>query len=131
MSAGHVDIFCQNLGITAYTLENYSNFKNKFLLNNGSILEINDNYNNKTRENVSFTQLSEIIKFLSNQDFPGMDKFRFRTSLGKIKEMRVKMNKTKKSKRNDSCMSDFLSSSFSPVMADLAAGSSAWKSASL
>ena len=131
MSAGHVDIFCQNLGITAYTLENYSNFKNKFLLNNDSILEINDNYNNKSRENVSFTQLSEIIKFLSNQDFPGMDKFRFRTSLGKIKEMRVKMNKTKKSKRNDSCMSDFLSSSFSPVMADLAAGSSAWKSASL
>ena len=43
MSAGHVDVFCQNLGIIQYTLENYSNFKNKFLFNNGSILEINDN----------------------------------------------------------------------------------------
>ena len=60
-----------------------------------------------------------------------MDKFRLRTSLGKIKEMHVKMNKTKKSKRNDSCMSDFLSSCFSAVMTDLAAGSSAGESASL
>ena len=60
-----------------------------------------------------------------------MDKFRLRASLGKIKEMRVKMNKTKKSKRNDSCISDFLSSPFSPVMADLPAGSSAEESASL
>ena len=43
VSAGHVSVFCQNLGITVYTLENYSNFKNKFLSNNnGSILEIND-----------------------------------------------------------------------------------------
>ena len=30
MSAGHVGVFCQNLCITACTLENYSNFKNKF-----------------------------------------------------------------------------------------------------
>ena len=60
-----------------------------------------------------------------------MDKFRLRTSLGKIKEIRVKMNKTKKSKRKDSCISDFLSSPFSPVMAELAAGSSAGESASL
>ena len=60
-----------------------------------------------------------------------MDKFRLRTSLGKIKEMRVRMNKTKKSKRNDSCMSDFLGSPFSPVMADLATGSSAGESASM
>ena len=53
MSAGHVGVFCQNLGITAYTLENYSNFKNKFLFKNGSILEINDYYNsNKSRGNV-------------------------------------------------------------------------------
>ena len=37
ISTGHVGVFCQNLGITAYTLENYSNFKNKFLFNNGSI----------------------------------------------------------------------------------------------
>ena len=48
-------------------------------------------------------------------------------SLGKIKEMRVKMKKkkTKKSNRNESCMSDFLSSPFSPVMANLGADSSA------
>ena len=58
-----------------------------------------------------------------------MDKLK--ENLGKIKKMRVKMNKTKKSKRNDSCMSDILSSPFSPVMADLAAGSSAGESASL
>ena len=59
-------------------------------------LEINDYYNNRSSGNVSFTELSEIINALSNQDFAGMDKFRLRTSLGKIKEMRVKMNKTKK-----------------------------------
>ena len=54
-------------------------------------------------------------------------------SLGKMKEMPVKKNKTKKSKRNDSCMSDLLSSPFSAVavMTDLAAGSSAGESASL
>ena len=44
MPAGHVGIFCQNLGITTYILENYCNYKNKFLFNNGSILEINDYY---------------------------------------------------------------------------------------
>ena len=61
-----------------------------------------------------------------------MDKFRLREKTGKIKEMcDVKMNKTKKSKRNDSCMSDFLSSPLSLVMADLAADSSAGESASL
>ena len=125
MSVGHVDVFCQNLGITAYTLENYSNFKNKFLFNNGSILELNDYYNsNKSRGSVSFTELSEIINTLSGQNFAGMDKFRLRERLGKIKEMCcVKMNKTK--------MSGFLSSPFSLVMADLAAGSSAGESASL
>ena len=85
---------CQNLGITTYTLENYSNFKNKFLFNNGSILEINYYYSNKSRGNVSFTELSEIINTLSSQDFAGMDKFRLRASWGKIKKMRVKMNKT-------------------------------------
>ena len=110
MPVGHVGVFCQNLGITAYTLENYSNFKNKFLFNNGSILELNDyNNSNESKGNVSFTDLSEIINTLSSQDFAGMDKFRLRERLGKIKEMcRVKMNKTKKIKRNDSCMSDFL-----------------------
>ena len=56
-----------------------------------------------------------------------MDKFRLMASLVKIKEMRVKMKKkkTKKSNRNESCMSDFLSSPFSPVMANLGADSSA------
>ena len=76
ISAGHVVVFCQNLGIIAYTLENYSNFKNKFLFNNGSILEINDYFNDRSRGNVSFTELSEIITTLSNQDFAGLDKFR-------------------------------------------------------
>ena len=129
ISAWHVAFFCQNLGITAYTLDNYSNFRNKFLFNNGSILKINDYYNNRSRENVSFTELSETINTLSNQDFAEMDKFRLRTSLGKTKEMCVKMNKTKISKINDSYMSDFLSSPFSPVLADLTAGSSAGESA--
>ena len=76
-------------------------------------------------------EFSEIINTLLNQDFAGMDKFRLRISLGKIKEMRVKRNKTKKSMRNDICMSDFLSSPFSPVMVDLTAGSIAGESASL
>ena len=101
----------------------------KFLFNNGSILEINDYHNNRSRGNVSFIELSEIINTLSNQDFAGMDKFILRTSLEKIKEMRVKMNKTKK--RNGSCLNDFLSSPFSPVMTDLAARTSAWESSSL
>ena len=30
-------VFCQNLDVTGYALENYSNFKNKFLFNNDSI----------------------------------------------------------------------------------------------
>ena len=75
MSAGHVGFFCQNLGITAYILENYSNFKNKFLFNNGSILEINDYFNDRSRGNVSFTELPEVITTLSNQDFAGLDIF--------------------------------------------------------
>ena len=61
MFAGHVGVFCQILGITGKTLDNYSNFKNKFLFNNDSILEIND-YNNRSRGNVSFTELCEIIR---------------------------------------------------------------------
>ena len=52
--SGHVGVFCQNLGITAYTLENYSIFKNKFLFNNDNILEVNDYYNNRSRGNVKF-----------------------------------------------------------------------------
>ena len=58
MSVGHVGVFCQILGITGKTLDNYSNFKNKFLFNNDSILEIND-FNNRSRGNVSFTELCE------------------------------------------------------------------------
>ena len=30
ISVGHVGVFCQNLGISAYILENCSNSKNKF-----------------------------------------------------------------------------------------------------
>ena len=55
----------QNLAIKAYTFENYSNFKNKFSFNNGSILKINDYYNNRSRANESFTELRE-INTLSN-----------------------------------------------------------------
>ena len=39
--------------------------------------------------------IQETINTLSNQDFAGLDKFRLRTSLGRIKEMHVKTNKTK------------------------------------
>ena len=121
------------LGIRAYTLEINSNFKNKFLIlfNNGSILDINNYCDNRSRGNVSFNELSEIINILSNQGFAGLDKFGLRTNLGKIKEMRVKINKTKKSNRNERRISDFLSSPFSPVMANLTAGSSAGESAKL
>ena len=58
--AGHVGVSCQNLGITAYTLENYSNCESNFSFNNGSILEILDDF--RTRENASFNNLSQIIK---------------------------------------------------------------------
>lgn len=57
-------IFCQNLGITAYTLGSYSIFENKFLFNSGTIFQINDYY--KARRNVSFTEFSKIINTLSN-----------------------------------------------------------------
>ena len=63
-------VSCQNL---VYALENYSNFKNNFSLNNGSILEINDCH--KTTGNESFTELFEIKNTLSNQNFAGLDKF--------------------------------------------------------
>ena len=91
------------------------------------------NNSNKSRGNVTFTELSEIINTLSSQDFAGMDKFRLRERLRNIEKMRVKINKIKKCKRNDSYMSDFLTSPFSLVMGDLSAGSSisAGESASL
>ena len=74
--------------------------------------------------------MCEIINTLSNEDFAVLDKFRLRLSLGKIEEMGVKMNKTKNN-RNESCISNFLNSPFSPIMANLAAGSSSGKSSSL
>ena len=37
-------VFCQNLGITAYTLKKYSNFKTKFSFNNGNIFEDDYDY---------------------------------------------------------------------------------------
>ena len=64
ISFGHVGVFCQNLGISAYILENCSNSKNKFWFNNGSILTINDYY--RSRGNVSYTELCQIINILSN-----------------------------------------------------------------
>ena len=39
MSAGHVGVFCQNLGITAYIYILQKIILNKFSFNNGSILE--------------------------------------------------------------------------------------------
>ena len=73
--AGHVGVFCQNLGITAYTLENYSSFKSNFSFNNGSILEIHDHF--RTRGNVCFNNfnLPQLINTLSNQDFTGFSNF--------------------------------------------------------
>ena len=65
------------------------------LFNNASILEINDYCNNGSRGKLSLTELSEIINTLSVQEFAGLDKFKLRTSVGKVKEMRLKMNKTK------------------------------------
>ena len=111
--AGHVGVFCQNLGITAYTLENYSNFKSNFSFNNGSILEIHDYF--RTMGKSSFNDLSQLINTLSNQDFAGLDKFRLRKSLGKLKEMRVRLLKVNKNHRNVSSLSEFLSSPFSPT----------------
>ena len=104
-------VFCQNLGITAYTLENYSNFKSNISFNNGSILEIHDYL--RTGGNASLNNLSQIINTLSNQDFAGLDKFRLGESQGKISVQLLKINKNN---RNESSMSDFLSSPFSPAM---------------
>ena len=104
-------VFCQNLGITAYTLENYSNFKSNISFNNGSILEIHDYF--RTGGNASLNNLSQIINTLSNQDFAWLDKFRLGESQGKISVQLLKINKNN---RNESSMSDFLSSPFSPAM---------------
>ena len=63
--------------------------------------------------------MSEIINTLSNQDFAVFDKFRLKASTEKIKEMPLKMHETKILNRNESCISDFFSSPFSPVMAKM------------
>lgn len=60
-----------------------------------------------------------------------MDKIRLSRNIRKITEIRVKINIINKSNRNDNSMSDFLSSPFSSVMANLTAASSAGKSVSL
>ena len=73
--------------------------------------------------------MSEITNTLSNQDFASLDKFRLRTSLGKIKEMSVKRNKTKKVKELKVVWVAFLIHLFSAVMANLVAGNRAGKSA--
>ena len=59
--------------------------------------------------------MSQLINTLSNQDFAGLNKFRLRESLGKMKEMRLKMNRINRSNTNKSSTSDFFSSPFSPV----------------
>ena len=100
----------QNLGITAFTLENYSNFKSNFSFNNGSFLEINDYF--RTMRKSSFNDLLQLINTLSNQDFAGLDKFKLRESLGKLKEMRVQLLKVNKNHRNISSLSEFLISPF-------------------
>ena len=60
--------------------------------------------------------MSQLINTLSNQDFAGLDKFRLRENLGKMKEMHVLLVKVNKNNRNESSLSEFLSSPFSPTM---------------
>ena len=111
---GHLGVFYQNLGITACTLENYSNFESNFSFNNGSILEIHDYF--RTRGNVSFNDLFQLINTLASQDFVELNKFRLKESLGKMKEMDAHLVKTNKTNRNESNLSKFFSSPFPPVM---------------
>ena len=63
-------VFCKNLGITGCTLENCSNFKSKFSIDNGSIFKIHDYF--RTRRNARLSDLSQLINTLSSQDFPGL-----------------------------------------------------------
>ena len=70
----------------------------------------------RTRGNVSFNDLSQLINTLSGQDFAGLDKFRLKESLGKMKEMHAHLVKTNKTNRNESNLSKFFSSPFPPVM---------------
>ena len=47
--------------------------------------------------------------------FSGLNKFRLRKSLAKLKEMHVQLLKVKKNHRNVSSLSEFISSPFSPT----------------
>ena len=80
---GHVDNFCQKLGITPYTLENYPNFKNKTFIWQWKFLKIN---NYRTKRKLRFNEFSEIIQTLLNQDFR-FNKSRSRLSLWDVKGM--------------------------------------------
>ena len=60
--------------------------------------------------------MSQLINAISNQDVAGLDKFRLRESFGKMKEMRAQFVKTNKNNRNESSLSEFLSSPFPPAM---------------
>ena len=72
--------------------------------------------------------MSAIINTLTNQDYAGFDKL---DKSGKdYKEMHIKMKNINKSNRNESSMSEFLSSPFSPVFVNLTADSSAGENAS-
>ena len=57
--------------------------------------------------------MSQIVNTVSDA---GLDKFRLRESQGKMKEMHVQRLKINKNNRNESSMSDFLSSPFPPAM---------------
>ena len=70
----------------------------------------------RTRGNVSFNDLSQLVNTLSSQDFAGLDKFRLKESLGKMKEMHAHLVKTNKTNRNESNLSKFFSSPFPPAM---------------
>ena len=105
---------CGRFLLKSDTLENYSNFKGNFLFNNGSILEIHDYF--RTREISSFNDSSQLIYTLLNQDFSGLYKLILRESLAKIKGMHLQLVKVSKNNRNESSLSKFLSSPFSPAM---------------
>ena len=112
--AGHMDVFYRNLGITEYTLENYSYFKSHFSFNSRRIFEVHDYF--RARRNGSFNDLSQLINTPSNQDFAVLYKFRLRESLEKMMEINAQLIKVNKNNRNESSFSEFLSSSFSPAV---------------
>ena len=58
--------------------------------------------------------MCQLINTLSNQDFDELDKFKLRESMGKLKEMRAQFVKVNKNNRNESMLSEFLSSPFFP-----------------